>query len=1028
MGTGQVSGYVSGTEFTGNFGEAVLNGMTGNDSLNVPQDLEIAAWGLNYNADIESSEIIEHLTVKATGDGTNDYYSFDVTDAMISGGAISAIFDIDYGFDYLGGKYDSVWWSGTIRLFDPDGNVIGYNDYTDPGIGGAGSTTWLDPYVSTGLNEAGTYIIEIANSWWWLGTSGVPQGADYELQVSVENHDIGTFTFEPSPIYENETANNTAQSITDSDTWYVYFNQDIGNTAYPGGLVDYNTSYTTVIGDGDGSWDKYEFVITDAMLNPVAGTIGGATDTRAYYLDASIDLDAPGDLVAVGDIWTIRLNGESYTHTVQAGDDLSDVISNLVTKIGLDTDTFDTYTAAADATDTSVIDIADVNGVRIDGVTQEIQVAGSVTRTEDTNNVSFTDAAVQLILGGAAVAPGDTWTILLDDAPYSYTAADGDTLENVRDGLFAALPAAGYSKALTGTDTITFAKAGGFTLDFAQTGISPRDRAVITGTPVAATAESILWDEVVFDLTGTIHHNQKWTLTLNQNSTIATAEYTAGKDDTLSDIVDGLNSDEPSGYIFTTDDESLTVRRTDGKAFTASLDITVAPVTGSCSVSGTPSHYSTAKIELTGPVHEGETWTITLTGTDGTATPYAYEAADFNTDGNVNADDVGAGLAAMSAALTYDAGTNTLTVTDAAGVAVALDITQTAIVQGSMAIDGSNSTRAVTVADIDLSSTAVDAKNEDWVLTLNGVDYTYTTTDSPDLDTKDDVGAAFADDTDISDAGFTVSYVAGTDILTVTRPDSSAFTYAFALDGSGSPDFSETQSPDQYAEAEIDLTDDVITGEAWTVTLSDGTDTITATATVGDDDPYGTGTINQLSDIARYLREELEGDYDISQSGSTLTISRDDGTPFTVTYDIAPAPVTGGMAIDEAASTVSHWTSADMALSGSVSKDETWTLTITALDGTETTYGYDATDRDSDGDVDRDDVGAGLADQDAALFYNSTTNILTVTDANGVAVALSITPAPVEGDAALSGTLIPTGLRRSYSTGPWLTETNGPSS
>ena len=71
-----------------------------NNSLASAQNLDNAFWSLAFNQNIgdffgNTSEKIPHLTVKGTGDGTVDYYSFDVANAGDRG-----IFDIDFGFTF----------------------------------------------------------------------------------------------------------------------------------------------------------------------------------------------------------------------------------------------------------------------------------------------------------------------------------------------------------------------------------------------------------------------------------------------------------------------------------------------------------------------------------------------------------------------------------------------------------------------------------------------------------------------------------------------------------------------------------------------------------------------------------------------------------------------------------------------------------------------------------------------------------------------------------------------------------------
>src|SRR5688500_19364952 len=61
-----------------------------------------------------------------------------------------------------------------------------------------------DSFLTFNVLEKGTYFIEVTA----FGLDGVPQGADYELHASIEQHAVNTFLFAPQPLAEQEGTNN----------------------------------------------------------------------------------------------------------------------------------------------------------------------------------------------------------------------------------------------------------------------------------------------------------------------------------------------------------------------------------------------------------------------------------------------------------------------------------------------------------------------------------------------------------------------------------------------------------------------------------------------------------------------------------------------------------------------------------------------------------------------------------------------------------------------------------------------------
>ncbi len=160
------------------------------DDLGFSQDFDP---NIGDSFGVNTSTIIPHISIQGTGDGTFDFYTFTVTNAGDRG-----IFDIDFGNgqDNLGNvtadDFDS-----EIFLFDSLGNSIAENDDFFPAD--PGTTNTLDSFLEVTFPAAGTYTIGVAqfsSSSTPGGITGnpVPFGADYTLQVSIENHVTGAGT------------------------------------------------------------------------------------------------------------------------------------------------------------------------------------------------------------------------------------------------------------------------------------------------------------------------------------------------------------------------------------------------------------------------------------------------------------------------------------------------------------------------------------------------------------------------------------------------------------------------------------------------------------------------------------------------------------------------------------------------------------------------------------------------------------------------------------------------------------------
>ena len=109
---------------------------------------------------------------------------------------LANVIEVFEDFRYL----DEVHGDGTAVLRFAAGHPK--NSVTSESIKPGGSTTWLDDFLSYNFSVAGTYYLEVTS---WLLSSGLPQGVDYDLQVSLDQHAVAGFVFAPSPVLEDET-------------------------------------------------------------------------------------------------------------------------------------------------------------------------------------------------------------------------------------------------------------------------------------------------------------------------------------------------------------------------------------------------------------------------------------------------------------------------------------------------------------------------------------------------------------------------------------------------------------------------------------------------------------------------------------------------------------------------------------------------------------------------------------------------------------------------------------------------------
>lgn len=1006
LGSGQVTRAINDSTFEGTFGTSVISEAALHNAVYNAQDLTDAPWGTNQASGIDDYTI-PHLTILATGDNDLDFYSFTITPEMLAMGSdqVKALFDIDYGHE-LG---DAIFWITQMTLYDADGQTVlrGMGDRWNTHYSSLdeGSSTMLDDSFGWTFTKAGTYYLSVGNqlpfyfdnSRWphvFLTGNGVPEGADYALNISLEHHKTSGFQFSPDPVLENESqsSSGTGQDVDAADGWYTFYDSAIGNKDYDGS-IDFHTPYIKIIGAGDGSADAYTFVITDAMLNPTAANVQNS-DVDAfntYYLAADIVLD--GDYgVSAGDVWTVTLNGKPYSYRVVAGDGMAAVLAGLASEINRDVSSESATT---------------VNGITYGG-------GYGANHFATANSVDFR-------LGGDVEA-GQTWTLTLDGMGYTYTTTAGDDIDTVgyafRDhgeitntyGLFynagnrtlsvyttdgsalsaALAPAAGGSVTVDlNENTLKVINSNGFRIDEITQEV--RSAGSVTRWTEArdGSGTAIEFEDATIVLSGTPVAGETWTLVLDDGADVVTRSYTVQGGNSLNHVAGELraNIDGSGSYSTTGSNENISISST-AESFTVRFSIQratpaagEAPITGAALIVGTPVQavsndiesisWTAAAVAFSGPVRANEVWTLTVDDGSG-GTSYAYKAEAGDTTDTV-ADEI---RKLIGSAFSPSADGSVLRLTNARGFTVAWSVTATT--------DGTITAHAGSAQSIDMSGPTVK-EGETWVITLDDgskTTYSYRVTNA------EESAAAMVEKLagEINgDAGgdYRATWDGGT--LLVVHREGKTFSSAYSVSGAavaGSNGATDT----------LTLSGTVKKDDIWTITLNDG-DPITYFFKVTDAEESITPATGRLPAVTAKLAEAINdagGRYQATSIGEKLIIVHNSGTAFSSAYDVNGGAKTFG--VDGEARNINLDES-------TVKTGETWTVTL--HDGTETTYSYTATNAEESAAAMAEKL-AGVINTESATYWatwSGSTLLVVHTGGTSFSSSYAVETAPVDGTA-----------------------------
>ncbi|HEX6130279.1 MAG TPA: hypothetical protein VF044_01015, partial [Actinomycetota bacterium] len=893
------------TRFRGDFGAAVIRESGTHDSVFTAQDVDLAKWNQNANGDITRATELPHLSVIGTGDGTNDFYKFVVTAAMLTAAGsngVEAVFDIDGGFEYT----DAILWASQLRLhrgvFNAGGTLVGSTllsqgpGFASPGVGGGGSTSWLDDYLTFTFTEAGTYFLEVGK--WFPFGDGLPNGVDYELHLSLEAHRTDGFLFAPEAVLENEQGNDDDDvpgtiletQLLVASNFFTFFDSAVGNTEL-GGPIDFLTPYARIRGTGDGSFDVYSFEITNDMIDPTVVNVDVSGSGLDNVLDAStfftvVDLVLTGD-VAAGDVWTLGLRYRNHSYTAQLGDDLEDVARGLLAALP------DRYKVTGNASSVSQdgsgrwhLTVKDANGFNLkgltvdgiarDGLVHEVVRAGTITRTTDALNaagtalISFSSARIAL---QGPLAEGDIWSVRVNGTPFSHTVGSAETLTTLASALAAAITVGGVTVTASGTG-LDFSGSP-VTLGVSIAGTAPRGSVVISGTPVPAQSGDVAFVEARVALPAA-RHGETWTVTLrNADGTGSpfVVAHTVGASENADAVADALAALlGPHGFTATGTGATLVVSRT--AAFR--VEIAVTP-SGSRTIDPAPAPVSKT-VTLNAAFQAGDVWTVELR--DAATNALIGSRSASGTDLTVLASSLASLLSGISGIGSASEGA-ALTITRTAGgnfnVVLSVDPADSAVV-------GAATSRTVTLAPAPVAG-------DSYTLTVDGNAFTRSGVNAASLLAGDVDGLT----------GYQAVASGNTITIVKTAPGALAVDLVLAPAGTANVEASSVT---------VTLTGTPADTQVWSLSLSGGG---SATYTVSGS---GVATDTIAADWAADLAPNSA--YLVSRSGSTLTITRLAGGGLTATFGGSATGTTAAAPIR-----VETFT-----LAGPVAAGDTWTLTL----------------------------------------------------------------------------------------------------
>ncbi|MBT5600501.1 MAG: hypothetical protein HOJ62_17925, partial [Planctomycetaceae bacterium] len=157
-------------------------------SSNLSSTNRIQNWSTQPNSDIDNSTTRPHVTVDGVGSGNFAYYQFSVTSDMLSdgNGSVLGTFDIDGGKNSLQGSFDPYLYlyKQNLGFFGfPTATLLTSND--DSSVDAGSLHRYDSKIINYNFTSPGIYVVRVGR---YPRNSTVPQGATYQLHVSLEHH------------------------------------------------------------------------------------------------------------------------------------------------------------------------------------------------------------------------------------------------------------------------------------------------------------------------------------------------------------------------------------------------------------------------------------------------------------------------------------------------------------------------------------------------------------------------------------------------------------------------------------------------------------------------------------------------------------------------------------------------------------------------------------------------------------------------------------------------------------------------
>ncbi|MEE8307244.1 MAG: hypothetical protein V3R81_08255, partial [Gammaproteobacteria bacterium] len=537
-------------------------------------------------------------------------------------------------------------------------------------------------------------------------TGDVAFTVDYNVaQADVE----GTWSVSGTPAKYSTAAIVLGGTVTPDETWTITLNG-----------TPYSTTPTTASLDAVGSGLDLEIDIDfDAVYVPLTKTL---TITHAAGVSVGLDItpapidgtisaggtkaytDATWTLsgAAASESWSITLNGVTYS-TSSSGTDIDVLGAALAGEIP------NTYTATYDS-DNDRLNVTRVDGTAFSaGITPGASGTAALYSSIDSDTHWVT---AEFTMGGT-VHPDQTWRIVLGGVTYSFSPTTR-ALNGVGNGLVGDISASFNPSYDPNSKVLSVSRALPFTISY---GFDP---AAVQGTgsvnQVASTISHYAVANVL--LGGHVTPHETWTITLNGTPYVFSPATVS-----LGDLGAGLDAAIGTAFDAEYHSASGTLTITYAQGVAVNMVITPADVESAAVIGGTPDAEWTNTITLKGASAAGDTWTVTLNGSE-----------------DLSAVPASNGLPAAASALAqalrdagYDASADgsVVILTTASGDVIAVNRVEELRRRGDLISGETDGRKHYTSAVITLQGNV--GPGDVWTVTLNGETFTYITAPDKNL-------------------------------------------------------------------------------------------------------------------------------------------------------------------------------------------------------------------------------------------------------------------------------------------------------